>query len=183
MPEKMNLYKDGDDIIIVVKNCSTSFLDIIKKLIGTEEDPVEIPVLEPVEDDKPPVIPEEKPEKVEEIKTVGENLENIQEETKPVAEETQPVKEPDPVSKETGLKCPNCGKILHLEENGINCECNFAVKRVNGNKRLSDEDLTDMIEKGETKVYNDFISKQGKPYSAKIALNSKRVGGIRFVFM
>lgn len=180
MVEKITLYRDGEDVIIVVKNCSTSFLDVIKKLVGADE-VTEIPTLEPTEEEKPPVIPEEKPEKVEEVK-VEENLDKVQEEKEPVAEETQPEKEPDPVPEETGVKCPNCGQVISFNENGIECSCGFSINRVYGKKALSDEDLISLIERGETPVYSDFVGSKGE-FTAKLTLMSKAKGKARFEFI
>lgn len=186
MSEKINLYRDGEDVFILVKNCSTSFLDIIKKLVGAEEDPIEIPVLEPVADGEPPKIPEEKPEdKPEEKQVVEENLEKVQEEVKstPPPVEPEPVTQvPDPVPEEIGTKCPNCGETLVFGKDGINCKCGFVINRVYSRKELSDEDLVALIECGETPIYDDFISSKGKPYSAKLTLRSKVNGKVNFVF-
>lgn len=194
--ENLTLYKDGNDVIIVVKNSSDSFLDIIKKLTGITE-VTEIPTLEPVESEKPPVIPVQKEKKQEPVpvpekkvekklekepEKPEETLEKVQEEKKPVAEETQPEKEPDPVPEKTGVKCPNCEQVISFNENGVECSCGFSINRVYGKKALSDEDLIALIERGETPIYSDFVGSKGE-FTAKLILISKTKGKARFEFI
>lgn len=181
MAEKINLYKDGNDVIIVVKDCEASFLDVIKKLVGIEE-PTEIPYLEPVASEEPPKIPEVKTETVteevaEEVKP-EEVLEKVQEEKAEPIKPAEPVEPqtseevPEKVPEDGGLKCSKCGETISINKDGVKCQCGFSIKRVWSKKPLSDDDIKSLIKNRETPVYDDFIGRSGK-FSAKVILNAK----------
>ena len=79
------------------------------------------------------------------------------------------------------LICPFCDKPLLRTKDEWKCEnCkDFFIKSIISGHKMEESDVLDLIQKGETKEYNDFISKNGKKYKAKLKLNE---GKIEFVF-
>ncbi len=85
---------------------------------------------------------------------------------------------------ESRHRCPKCkrGK-LQLFPKVVKCsneECGKAYFRVVAGKTLSDSEMIELLTKGKTKVLKGFNSKQHKPFSAALALDSEQ--NIKFVF-
>lgn len=91
--------------------------------------------------------------------------------------------------KPLGLKCPKCGGELTTTSFGYGCsnywnkenQCRFSVGRIAGFE-LSEEDLTDLINKGKTRVIDDFISSKKKKFSASLKLDKDENGDVKVVF-
>lgn len=197
--EKLNLkfYKDGKDLIVVVKDCDKSLLDVLRCFSAsvTMQDVVEIPPLAPVkEKDEPmPKIPKESPR--ESVKEEGNTAEEKTEKNQEEKKDAEPVSDVEvPISQEANenvsesaepssdIICPNCGKALKSDDNGISCDCGFKLRRVNSQRHFTDEELKSLIETGKTPVFDDFISKAGKKFAASLSLRSKKTGSISFNF-
>lgn len=91
--------------------------------------------------------------------------------------------------KPLGLKCPKCGGELTTTSFGYGCSnywnkeepCRFSVGRIAGLK-LSQEDLTDLIEKGKTRVIDGFTSSKKNKFSASLKLSRESDGEVKIVF-
>lgn len=70
------------------------------------------------------------------------------------------------------LTCPACGaKKLSSRVDAISCDgCKFRLRRVHAGLTLSDEQLSELISKGELPVMDGFRSKFGKPFKAGLRL-------------
>lgn len=77
------------------------------------------------------------------------------------------------------IKCPSCGGTIQLGEKGGRCSCGFGAWRVISDKRLTDEQMKALYERGRTEVIQGFKGKSGKTFSAALALND---GKLSFVF-
>lgn len=89
-------------------------------------------------------------------------------------------------SKESGLTCPLCGKMLMNGSKGLYCSgykegCKFSIFSTMAKKRLPDEILKELVssfrpdgtgggEAGPTAKVNGFKSKAGKSFNAKLVL-------------
>ncbi|MCR5420599.1 MAG: topoisomerase C-terminal repeat-containing protein [Lachnospiraceae bacterium] len=86
-----------------------------------------------------------------------------------------------------GISCPICnGKIVKKRNKGFECEnyknntskeCKFSVGTVLKHK-VTEEELKDLINHGITGIINDFVSKNGVKFSAKLRLNKAEDGGV-----
>ena len=91
--------------------------------------------------------------------------------------------------KPLGLKCPKCGGELTTTSFGYGCSnywnkeepCRFSVGRIAG-LELSQEDLTDLIEKGKTRVIDGFTSSKKNKFSASLKLSRESDGEVKIVF-
>lgn len=79
--------------------------------------------------------------------------------------------------KETDYKCPKCGKNLYEMENGYGCSgykdgCRFSFFKNIFNKKLSESDIKDLLEKGSTEVFEDLYNPKNpnRKFKAKIIL-------------
>jgi len=89
-------------------------------------------------------------------------------------------KEENIISNEVLGKCPVCGGNVYEKETMFACEhypktCKFRIKKVMGGKTLIKKDIQDLLTKGETELYDDFISEKGKKFSAKLKLDKNTV--------
>ncbi len=91
--------------------------------------------------------------------------------------------------KPLGLKCPKCGGELTTTSFGYGCSnywnkeepCRFSIGRIAG-LELSQEDLTDLIEKGKTRVIDGFTSSKKNKFSASLKLSRESDGEVKIVF-
>lgn len=90
-----------------------------------------------------------------------------------------------PVPKEGNLVCPACGKgIIRFNDKAAGCSeyrsgCKFVIWRNIAEKKLTDNQLKTLLQKGKTSVLKGFKSKDGKPFEAALEFKEGRVGFIR----
>ena len=89
-------------------------------------------------------------------------------------------------SKDTGLKCPKCGKPILDSGKYFECQgrtdksCDWSIWKAPGNKDLSVKDLQDLIEKKKTTLKKGLKSKSGNTFDAYIILKSDFTTGFEF---
>ncbi|MCR4902891.1 MAG: topoisomerase C-terminal repeat-containing protein [Butyrivibrio sp.] len=91
--------------------------------------------------------------------------------------------------KKLGLKCPVCGGELTTTSFGYGCsnywneenQCKFNVGAIAG-KTLEEEDFTDLITKGRTKVLDGFVSKTKNKFKAALVLQKDEEGKVQIGF-
>ena len=71
-----------------------------------------------------------------------------------------------------GLACPVCGKALESLPWGVRCGCGFSVGTVCG-KKLTPEEVSDLVSKHRTKLIRGFKSKAGKKFDAWLTWNAE----------
>ena len=82
-----------------------------------------------------------------------------------------------------GVKCPVCGSDMEITSFGYSCvkhredpeSCSFYIGKIAG-KSLSVDDLTDLLQKGETEVLKGFTAKNKKKFSAALLLKTGEDG-------
>ncbi len=82
-----------------------------------------------------------------------------------------------------GVKCPACGSDMEITSFGYSCvkhredpeSCYFSIGKIAG-KSLSVDDLTDLLQKGETEVLKGFTAKNKKKFSAALLLKTGEDG-------
>lgn len=82
-----------------------------------------------------------------------------------------------------GVKCPVCGSDMEITSFGYSCvkhredpeSCYFSIGKIAG-KSLSVDDLTDLLQKGETEVLKGFTAKNKKKFSAALLLKTGEDG-------
>ena len=82
-----------------------------------------------------------------------------------------------------GVKCPVCGSDIEITPFGYSCvkhrndpeSCYFSIGRIAG-KSLGVDDLTDLLQKGETEVLKGFTAKNKKKFSAALCLKTGEDG-------
>lgn len=80
-------------------------------------------------------------------------------------------------SGETELLCPKCGKKLFSGQYGLYCkdkECGFRIGKEVAKKTLSDEQITKILEKGDSGLISGFTSKAGRKFSARLVLDKDK---------
>jgi len=82
-----------------------------------------------------------------------------------------------------GYKCPKCGQQLRENKSGFFCndQCGFAAWKSIAGKTIPPKEMDALLAKHETGKINGFISKNGKEFSAKIAIEAPEFKP-RFVF-
>ena len=81
-----------------------------------------------------------------------------------------------PEAKDTGLKCPKCGKPIMDNGKAFECQgkkdntCTFSVWKEPGGKPFSMKDLKDLLEKKKTTLKKGLKGKSGKTFDAYIIL-------------
>jgi DNA topoisomerase-3 len=86
---------------------------------------------------------------------------------------------------EGDLICPSCKKgAIHFHEKAAGCTeykngCKFVIWRNISEKKLSDNQIKTLIEKGKTSVMKGFKSKSGKTFDAALFLSNDKV---HFIF-
>ena len=83
-----------------------------------------------------------------------------------------------PERKSAGYKCPCCKKSdLYEGEKMYRCmdsKCGFTIWKTVAGHVLTDEELTDISNDGITKEIDDFKSKKGTNFTAKLKLNKRK---------
>ena len=82
-----------------------------------------------------------------------------------------------------GVKCPVCGSDMEITSLGYSCvkhrndpeSCYFSIGKIAG-KSLGVDDLTDLLQKGETEVLKGFTAKNKKKFSAALCLKTGEDG-------
>ena len=82
-----------------------------------------------------------------------------------------------------GLNCPLCGKPMRQLQFGYVCsgypDCRFSVPHIVCSKKLTDNQMKNLIQKGKTSVLKGFVSKKGTKFDAALSLEN---GQVKFVF-
>lgn len=90
-----------------------------------------------------------------------------------------------PVPKEGDLICPLCGKgIIRFNDKAAGCSeyrggCKFVIWRTVAEKKLTDNQLKTLIQKGKTSVLKGFKSKAGTAFDAALEFKEGRVGFLK----
>ena len=71
------------------------------------------------------------------------------------------------------IVCPKCHQTVKMGPSGARCQCGFSVWRVVAGKRLTDEQLQQLAEKGRTGQISGFKNKEGKQFSAALIINEE----------
>lgn len=71
------------------------------------------------------------------------------------------------------VACPCCSGILKEKNKLYECECGFKLWKIISHKTLTESQVKDLLEKGRTKEIKGFISKAGKAFSAKLAIDTE----------
>lgn len=82
-----------------------------------------------------------------------------------------------------GVKCPVCGSDMEITSFDYSCvkhrndpeSCYFSIGKIAG-KSLGVDDLTDLLQKGETEVLKGFTAKNKKKFSAALCLKTGEDG-------
>ncbi len=82
-----------------------------------------------------------------------------------------------------GVKCPVCGSDMEITSFGYSCvkhrndpeSCYFSIGKIAG-KSLGVDDLTDLLQKGETEVLKGFTAKNKKKFSTALCLKTGEDG-------
>lgn len=71
-----------------------------------------------------------------------------------------------------GAKCPKCPSALISTQRTVTCsaECGFKLRRSQFGRDCTDHELAILINQGKSPFFDDFISKNKKPYSAQLIL-------------
>lgn len=91
-----------------------------------------------------------------------------------------------PEAKDTGLKCPKCGKSIMDNGKAFECQgkkdntCTFSVWKEPGGKPFSMKDLKDLLEKKKTTLKKGLKGKSGKTFDAYIILKPDFTTGYEF---
>lgn len=88
-----------------------------------------------------------------------------------------------PAKKELDITCPVCGKPLREGEKSYYCSayskeadgCKFGISKEKGGVRITLAILKELIEDKQTKKTFDFVSMEGKKFSAKLKLENNKV--------
>lgn len=82
--------------------------------------------------------------------------------------------------KETDFICPKCGKPIMEFETGYGCSgfkdgCRFSFFKKLFNITLTQSDISDLLEKGETKIFSELVNpkKPSNTFSAKLVLGNE----------
>ena len=92
------------------------------------------------------------------------------------------------IAKDTGLKCPKCGKPIVATDKAFSCadkkdgKCDFQIWRMlPGDKVvLTEKDMKDLLEKKKTGLKKDLKSKGGNTFNAYITLKDDFTRGMEF---
>lgn len=79
---------------------------------------------------------------------------------------------------ETEHICPRCGKNIMLSKYKYQCDCGLSFSRKISNHELTNEDVAGLLGEG-TGLIEDFVSKAGKTFKAKLKLTDNN---IEFIF-
>ncbi len=89
------------------------------------------------------------------------------------------------VPKEGDLICPLCGKgIIRFNDKAAGCSeyrggCKFVIWRTVAEKKLTDNQLKTLIQKGKTSVLKGFKSKAGNSFDAALEFKEGRIGFLK----
>lgn len=83
------------------------------------------------------------------------------------------------------IPCPNCGHKLIKGKNNIFCSdykngCKFSIPYIICEKKLTENQITMLINSQRTNIIKGFISKKGNSFDAALELDS--AGKIKFNF-
>ncbi len=89
------------------------------------------------------------------------------------------------VSEEPVGKCPKCGGNVYEGKETFFCEnrdkgCTFYIKKTMGNKEITREIASELLKKKETEFMDDFVSKRGRNFTAKLYIDKN--GTVKFEF-
>lgn len=78
-----------------------------------------------------------------------------------------------------GVKCPLCGKTVHIVENGFECAahkegCKFSIGTICG-KKISEAQVKKLLSEGATAVIKGFKKKDGTKFNAKLKIENGKM--------
>ena len=88
-----------------------------------------------------------------------------------------------PEKKELDISCPMCGKPLKEGEKSYYCSnyskddsgCKFGISKEKGGVKISIAELKELLTEHQTKKSREFVSKEGKKFTAKLQLKDFKV--------
>ena len=84
--------------------------------------------------------------------------------------------------KEIDAKCPKCQKTLTANDRTVSCACGFTLWKTIAKKELTVKQCEQLITSGSLPEIKGFVSKEGKPFAAGLALDPDNSGKVKFVF-
>lgn len=75
----------------------------------------------------------------------------------------------------TSLKCPCCDNNIEETDSRYVCSCGFSIPKVAAGHTITAEEIGKLKTDKETDLINDFVSKTGKSFEAKLKLNGKKL--------
>ncbi len=117
-------------------------------------------------------------------KDVGFEFEKREPKTKKDRKPSGPVAKIDFSGQEPIGKCPKCGGKIFETENSYICErsqadrkpCKFKLSKTILGKDIPKEQAQKLLATGKTDLFEGFISKRGRPFSAYLKLEDEKVG-------
>jgi len=117
-------------------------------------------------------------------KDVGFEFEKRDPKTKKDRKPSEPVAKIDFSGQEPIGKCPKCGGKIFETENSYICErsqadrkpCKFKLSKTILGKDIPKEQAQKLLATGKTDLFEGFISKRGRPFSAYLKLEDEKVG-------
>ena len=79
------------------------------------------------------------------------------------------------INEESNIKCPSCGKNLEKDNFYFKCSCGFKISYNICGKKISDNDMKNLINNKKTGLIKGFKSKAEKPFDAKLILEDNKV--------
>lgn len=79
--------------------------------------------------------------------------------------------EPPKIEFKHAMTCPRCNKELNKGKWALTCDCGFKLNYQVAGKKLTEEQIKDLLEKGKTEKIKGFTSKTGKKFDATLILN------------
>jgi DNA topoisomerase III len=90
-----------------------------------------------------------------------------------------PPRKPAPSAERQAPNCPKCGQGQIIEgKRGYGCNrfregCNFVVWKEIAGKKLTENQIYQLIDKGKTRLLKGFKGKSGRPFQARLVLSSE----------
>ena len=113
-------------------------------------------------------------------KTIDESIQLTKKEIERILEHKNDITIDAMTSKHLG-NCPVCGKPLKKQSWGVGCTgykegCKFSINGVVAGKKLTESNLKQLLEKGETNTIKGFKGKSGNKFDAKLKLVKNESG-------
>ncbi len=101
----------------------------------------------------------------------GEFMRGIEEMAKDIVHKTKAFEEDQTETRETGIISPTDSKPLVETLRGYQSrDGKLRVNKIIGNRKFSESEVKELVERGETGPFDDFRSRYGKPFAARVRL-------------